>query len=312
MLLEETAKHGSSEFVGLSAAEVASQRAKFGPNAIAEEEVHPLERLARQFWAPVPWMLEATIVLQVAIGQWLTASMIAALLFLNVALAAFQESRATAALALLKQRLTLKSRVKRDRVWIDASAADLVPGDVVQVSLGDVIPADILLIDGSLLVDQSMLTGESIPAETEAGSAAYAGGLVRRGAAIARVTATGSRTYFGRTAKLVSVAHVESAEQKAVLGVVRNLTVINLFIMTAIVAYAFALRIQLSADRVAGLDRIAVGSAGRFAGDVHLGGSVGGAHARDEGRSADSTVLLERGGHGGCALLRQDRDPDPE
>ena len=244
MLLEETAKHGSSEFVGLSAAEVASQRAKFGPNAIAEEEVHPLERLARQFWAPVPWMLEATIVLQVAIGQWLTASMIAALLFLNVALAAFQESRATAALALLKQRLTLKSRVKRDRVWIDASAADLVPGDVVQVSLGDVIPADILLIDGSLLVDQSMLTGESIPAETEAGSAAYAGGLVRRGAAIARVTATGSRTYFGRTAKLVSVAHVESAEQKAVLGVVRNLTVINLFIMTAIVAYAFALRIS--------------------------------------------------------------------
>ena len=100
-------------------------------------------------------------------------------------------------LALLKQRLTLKSRVKHDRVWIDASAADFVPGDVVQVSLGDVIPADILLIDGSLLIDQSMLTGESIPAETEAGSAAYAGGLVRRGAAIARVTATGSRTYSG-------------------------------------------------------------------------------------------------------------------
>ena len=183
------AKHEPSELAGLSAAEVASQRAKFGPNAIVEEEVHPLKRLARQFWAPVPWMLEATIVLQVAIGQWLTASMIATLLFVNVALGAFQESRANAALALLKQRLTLKSRVKRERVWIDAPAADLVPGDILQISLGDVIPADILLIDGSLLVDQSMLTGESIPTETEAGSGAYAGGLVRRGGAIARVTA---------------------------------------------------------------------------------------------------------------------------
>ncbi|HME86153.1 MAG TPA: HAD-IC family P-type ATPase [Roseiarcus sp.] len=242
--LEETAKHGASELPGLSAAEVASQRTKFGPNAVVEEEVHPLRRLARQFWAPVPWMLEATIVLQVALGQWLTASMIAALLFFNVALGAFQESRANAALALLKQRLTLKSRVKRDRVWIDAPAADLVPGDIVQISLGDVIPADILLIDGSLLVDQSMLTGESIPTATEAGSAAYAGGLVRRGAAIARVTATGSRTYFGRTTELVSIAHVESAEQKAVLGVVRNLTAINFVIMIGIVAYALALRIS--------------------------------------------------------------------
>jgi len=242
--LEETAKHEPSELVGLSAAEVASQRAKFGPNAIVEEEVHPLRRLARQFWAPVPWMLEATIVLQIAIGQWLTASMIAALLLFNVALGVFQESRANAALTLLKQRLTLKSRVKREGAWVTTPAADLVPGDVVQVSLGDVIPADILLIDGSLLVDQSMLTGESIPTETEAGSSAYAGGLVRRGAAIARVTATGTRTYYGRTAELVSVAHVESAEQKAVLEVVRNLTAINFVIMIGIVAYAFALRIS--------------------------------------------------------------------
>src|SRR5208282_2968750 len=141
--LEETAKHEPSELVGLSAAEVASQRAKFGPNAIVEEEVHPLRRLARQFWAPVPWMLEATIVLQIAIGQWLTASMIAALLLFNVLLGIFQESKGNAALALLKQRLTLISRVKRDGVWIDAPAADLVPNDIVQLSLGEVVPADV-------------------------------------------------------------------------------------------------------------------------------------------------------------------------
>ena len=126
----------------------------------------------------------------------------------------------------------MTSRAKRDGAWIDGPAADLVPGDIVQVSVGDVVPADVLIVDGSLLLDQSMLTGESVPAEMEVGKTAFAGGLARRGGAIARVTATGTRTYFGRTAELVSVAHVESAEQKAVLSVVRNLTVIN-FVITA-------------------------------------------------------------------------------
>jgi H+-transporting ATPase len=190
-------------------------------------------------------MLEATIVLQMVIGQWVTASMIAALLILNVLLGAFQEIRADAALALLKKRLMLKARVRRDGTWMDGPAADLVPDDIVQISLGDVVPADITLIDGSLLLDQSMLTGESVPVETEAGGTAYAGGLVRRGAAIARVTATGTRTYFGRTAELVNLAHVESAEQKAVLSVVRNLTIINFVIAVGIVAYAFAIRISV-------------------------------------------------------------------
>jgi H+-transporting ATPase len=242
---DELAPQGASEIAGLSAAEAAFRRSEFGPNAVVEEQVHPLLRLGRHFWAPVPWMLEATIVLQIILGQRLTASMIAALLVVNVALASFQESRANAALALLKQRLTLKARVKRDGAWRDAPAADLVPDDIVQISLGDVVPADIVLIDGSLLLDQSMLTGESIPADAEAGKTAYAGGLVRRGAAIARVTATGTRTYFGRTAELVSLAHVESAEQKAVLGVVRNLTVINFVIAAGIVSYALAIRISI-------------------------------------------------------------------
>jgi H+-transporting ATPase len=202
-------------------------------------------RLARHFWAPVPWMLEATIVLQIAIGQHLTGALIAALLLLNVVLGVFQENRASTALALLKRRLALQSRVKRDGIWVVVPAADLVPGDVVQISLGDVVPADIVLLRGSLLVDQSMLTGESIPVEIAAGRATYAGGLVRRGEASAKVVATGTRTYSGRTAELVSVAHVESAEQKAVLGVVRNLTVLNFAVVVGIVAYALATNISL-------------------------------------------------------------------
>ena len=191
----------------------------------------------------MPWMLEATIGLQIILGEWLTASMIAALLLLNVLLAAFRKVARTP-LWRYKRRLTLMSRVRRDGAWVDGPAADLVPGDIVQVSLGDVVPADVLIVDGSLLLDQSMLTGESIPTEMEVGKTALAGGLVRRGSAIARVTATGTRTYFGRTAELVSVARVESAEQKAVLSVVRNLTAINFVIVVGLVAYGLAIRIS--------------------------------------------------------------------
>ena len=257
-------------------------------------------------------MLEAVIALQLFLGEWLTASMIAALLLFNVLLGAFQESRANAALALLKQRLTLTSRVKRDGAWIDGPAANLVPGDIVQVSLGDVIPGDVLIVDGSLLLDQSMLTGESIPVETGVGKAAFAGGLVRRGGAIARVTATGMRTYFGRTAELVSVAHVESAEQKAVLGVVRNLTVINFIIAAGLVAYAFAIRDQRRADPFARPDGAAVGSARRAAGDIHPRRCIGREDAGDERRPAHATVVVERSGHGRRDLLRQDRHADPQ
>ena len=234
-----------SDLEGLSSVEAARRLAEFGANAVTEEHVHPLKRIARHFWAPVPWMLEATIALQIAIGQHLTASIIAILLVVNVILGTIQENRADAALALLKQRLLLKSRVKRDGGWIDLPAADLVPGDIVEVCLGDVVPADIILLSGSMLVDQSMLTGESIPLETEPGKTSYAGGLVRRGEAIAKVVATGVRTYFGRTAQLVSVAHVESAEQKAVLAVVRNLTAINFVIAIGIVAYALIISISV-------------------------------------------------------------------
>jgi H+-transporting ATPase len=226
---------------GLSSEEAARRLAQFGPNAVVEERVHPAVQVLRHFWSPVPWMLEAAIVLQVAIDERLEAAMIATLLIANVALGVFQESRAGAALALLKQRLTLKARVKRDGAWRDALAAELVPGDIVQLSIGTVVPADLRIAAGSLLLDQSMLTGESIPIEAGPGITAYAGALVRRGEATGEVVATGARTYFGRAAELVRVAHVESSEQRTVLGVVRNLTVVNFAIVVGMVAYAHSL-----------------------------------------------------------------------
>jgi H+-transporting ATPase len=226
--------------MGLSAAEAARRLDQFGPNAVVEAHIGAGRRILRHFWAPVPWMLEVTIALQLAIGERVEALMVATLLIANVALGAFQENRADAALALLKQRLALKARVKRDGSWIDLLAADLVPGDIVQVSLGAVVPADLRIVCGTVLLDQSMLTGESVPSEMDAGKTAFAGALVRRGEAIGKVVATGTETYFGRAAELVRVAHVESSEQRAVLGVVRNLTIINFAIVVGMVAYAHA------------------------------------------------------------------------
>ncbi|MDR3535302.1 MAG: HAD-IC family P-type ATPase [Acetobacteraceae bacterium] len=223
---------------GLTTAEAAQRMAQFGPNAMPEEHVHPFKRALQQFWAPVPWMLEATIVLQLVIGERLEAAMIATLLLLNVALGVFQETHANAALALLKQRLSPKVRLRRNNVWADAAAPDLVPGDIVQVTLGGIVPADLRILSGSLLLDQSTLTGESIPVEAGLQKTAYAGALARRGEAIAEVVTTGTRTYFGRTAELVRIAHVESSEQAAVLGIVRALTVVNFTIVIAMVAYA--------------------------------------------------------------------------
>jgi len=231
---------------GLSSDEAARRLAEHGRNEVAEEQEHVLAKIARHFWAPVPWMLEATVVLQLVVGERIEAGLIAALLIFNVALGVFQESRANAALALLKQHLSLKARVRRDGRWTEVSAAVLVPDDVVQLSLAAIVPADMRIVEGSVVVDQSMLTGESAPVEIDVGKVAYAGALVRRGEAAALITATGSATYFGRAAELVRIAHVESAEVKAVLGLVRNLSILNAAIVVGLVAYAHAIALPTS------------------------------------------------------------------
>jgi H+-transporting ATPase len=158
---------------GLPSEEAARRLAEYGPNAVAEDYTGPARWILRHFWAPVPWMLEATIALQLAIGERVEALMVATLLIINVALGVFQESRADAALALLKQRLALRVHVKRDGGWSEINAAGLVPGDLVEVSLGAVVPADLRLISGTVLLDQSMLTGEPPPAEVQAGKTAW-------------------------------------------------------------------------------------------------------------------------------------------
>jgi len=224
---------------GLTSEEARARLEKDGPNAMPDTSAHPLHDALSKFWAPVPWLLEASIVLETVLHKYYEAGVIAALLVFNAALAYFQESRAQATLTALKSRLALKASVQRNGEWKTIPAAELVCGDLVKLSLGSVVAADVHLTGGSVELDQSMLTGESLPIDAAAGADTFAGALVRRGEATAAVTATGTRTKFGRTAELIQSAHVVSTQQKAVLRIIRNLAVFNCLVIVAMGAYAY-------------------------------------------------------------------------
>ena len=231
---------------GLTSGEAQLRLTTSGPNSMPDTELHPLSMAFAKFWAPVPWMLEAAIALELFLDKYVEAAIIAALLVFNAFLGFFQESRAQATLAALKSRLALNASVRRDNTWKTVAAAALVPGDVVKLSLGAVVAADVRITDGEVLLDQSMLTGESVPIEAGTGVQAFAGALVRRGEAVAQVTATGARTKFGRTAELVRSAHVESSQEKAVFRVVRNLAACNGVIILLMVGYAYLLKMPIA------------------------------------------------------------------
>lgn len=228
---------------GLTSAEARRRLDEIGPNAMPEERASAWKRLLGKLWAPIPWMLEAAVLLQLVLGEYVEAAVIAVLVLFNAVLGFVQEDRARETLVALKSRLALMASVRRDGAWSTLSAAELVPGDLVKLTLGGVVAADTRIVAGEVLLDQSSLTGESLPIEAGPGRFAYAGSLVRRGEALAEVTATGVRTRFGRTAELVRTAHGVSSQQATVLRVVRNLAIFDGAVVVAQVAYAAYLRL---------------------------------------------------------------------
>ena len=234
---------------GLTSAEARRRLVEFGPNAVAEKALPNWRIFLSKFWGPVPWMLEIAIFLQLFLSEYVEAAVVGGLLLFNATLGFVQEGRAGATLAALKKRLAPTALVRRDAEWVRFSASELVPGDVIQLALGVLVPADAAIVSGSVLVDQSMLTGESVPVDANPGNQVYASSLVRRGQAIAEVTATGSRTYFGHAAELVRVARSVSTEQAAILAATRNLAIINGAVAVLILVYAYATTLS-SADLI--------------------------------------------------------------
>jgi H+-transporting ATPase len=237
----------TSDAAGLTGTEAQSRLVRFGANAMPDTTLHPWRRAFGELWAPVPWMLEATVVLELALGKYVEAAVIGGLLLFNAIIGLVQEGRAQQTLKALKSRLAMTASVRRDGAWITLPARGLVPGDVIKLSLGGVVAADARLTAGDVLLDQSMLTGESVPIEAGPGMQTFAGAQVRRGEAVAEVTATGPRTKFARTAELVLAAHVESSQQRAVVRVVRNLVGFAGCVIVVLAVYAAVLHLPTAA-----------------------------------------------------------------
>jgi H+-transporting ATPase len=220
---------------GLTTSQAKQRLEKYGPNELATKKVNPLKKFLRYFWGPIPFMIEAAVLLSIVIAHWEDFGIIFALLMLNAVVGFWQERKADNAIELLKKRLALNALVLRDGNWTKLPARELVPGDIVRIRLGDVIPSDVKLLDGDYLtVDQSALTGESLPVEKHVADVAFSGSVVRQGEMTALVVTTGMNTYFGKTAQLVETAGTKSHFQKAVIKIGDYLIVLAVVLVAVI------------------------------------------------------------------------------
>ncbi len=222
---------------GLNTTEAANRVRGVGPNALEEKRVTLLQRILPYFWGPIPWMIEAAALLSLLTRDWNDFLVITALLLFNAIIGFREEASAASALAALKGQLALKARALRDGEWREIEARDLAPGDIVRIRLGDIIPADVKLIEGDYLsVDQAALTGESLPVGKKAGDVAFSGSIAKQGEMVAVVTGTGANTFFGRTAKLVETAGAKSHLQESVLQIGNFLIVSALTLIVVLAA----------------------------------------------------------------------------
>jgi H+-transporting ATPase len=215
--IDQLFKDLSSSKKGLSASEAEKRIQEVGPNEIVEKKVNPIVKFLLYFWGPIPWMIEAAAIMSIIIHHMADFYIIFMLLMVNAVVGFWQEHKADNAIELLKKKLAPSARVLRDSSWKEVPARELVPGDMVRVRLGDIVPADLKLTDGDYLqVDESALTGESLPVEKHVSDVAYSGSVIHQGEMDALVATTGMNTYFGKTARLVEEARTESHFQKAI------------------------------------------------------------------------------------------------
>ena len=237
--MPEVEKRLGSSPKGLSQAEAAKRLAQYGPNEIKEKKDNLFLKFLSYFWGPIPWMIEAAVILSGVVKHWLDFFVILFLLFSNALVAFWEEHQAGNEIAALRAKLATTARVLRDGKWATPKVADLVPGDVIRLRLGDIVPADARLLAGDpVQVDQSALTGESLPATRKPGEAVFSGSIIKRGETDAMVYATGTHTYFGKTAELVQDANTVSHFQRAVLKIGNYLIVLAVALVALIVTVA--------------------------------------------------------------------------
>jgi H+-transporting ATPase len=231
----EVEKRLASSPDGLTQAEAEKRLTKYGPNEIEEKKDNPLLKLLTYFWGPIPWMIEAAVILSGVLRHWPDFFIILLLLVANATVGFWEEHQAGKAIDALKAQLAIKCRVRRDGDWVTPPARELVPGDVIRMRMGDIVPADARLLAGDpVQVDQSALTGESLPVTAGPGDAVYSGSVIKQGEIGALVYATGAGTYFGKTAELVAGAQTVSHFQRAVLRIGTYLIILAVVLVAVI------------------------------------------------------------------------------
>lgn len=239
--LVEAMKRLDASLDGLSMQEAETRLSQYGYNEIKEKKTNIFLKLLIYFWGPIPWMIEIAVILSAVVQHWPDFFIIILLLIANGVVGFWEEYQAGNAIAALKAKLAVKTSVKRDGRWITLGARELVPGDVIHIRLGDIVPADARLLSGDPIeIDQSALTGESLPATRKSEEAVFSGSIVRQGEIDALVYATGSNTYFGKTAELVQEAHTPGHFQCAVLKIGNYLIILAAVMVAMIIAVAIS------------------------------------------------------------------------
>src|ERR1700689_3889907 len=237
--IAEVEKQLTSSPDGLTQAEAQKRLAQYGPNEIAEKKPNLFLKFLSYFWGPLPGMIETAVILWGVVRHWPDFFIILLLLVCNAVVGFWEERQAGNAIAALKKELAIQAKAKRDGNWLPPRAPELVPGDFLRLRLGDIVPADARLLAGDeVAVDQSALTGESLPATHKSGDAVFSGSIMRRGEIDAFVYATGTHTYFGRTAQLVGEVQTVSHFQRAVMKIGNYLIILAVALVAIIIAVA--------------------------------------------------------------------------
>jgi H+-transporting ATPase len=225
---------------GLSQAEAQHRLDQYGYNELPEKKINPVLKFLSYFWGPIPGMIIVAAILSGVLRHWPDLGVILALLVMNAVVGFREEHQAGSAIAALKEKLAVQANVRRDGKWSTIPARELVPGDIIRLRIGNIIPADARLLDGDpVQVDQSALTGESLPVEHKPGDAVYSGSILKQGEIDAVVYATGKGTYYGKTAELVESAVTHSHLQRAILKIADYLLIIAVALAILIVGVAF-------------------------------------------------------------------------
>jgi len=244
--LDEIYKKLNCSEKGLSEDEASKRISEYGYNEVISKKENKIIKFLKKFWAPIPWMLEITIIITYILGKYDDMYIILFLLIFNGIISFTQESKADNAVELLKKKLSVQARVLRNNQWKMLDARMLVPGDVVHIRLGDVVPADIKIISDEVEIDQSALTGESLSVTKKMNNLVYSSSIVKRGEATGIVIATGKNTYFGKTTELVETANTKSHIEELIMGIVKDLIAIDALLVLSLVIFSVYTHVSLS------------------------------------------------------------------